>query len=214
MTGHVTSDRSGTEIGTEPSPGSEHGDRTYAAGISHESETWQSSENPQHPLAEAAHETAQTAGQLVQRASETGFQQADQRREQAADAVHRLAQSIRRVSVDLGEQQPAIAHVVDTAADQADRFAGYLRRTDAREMVDNVQNAARRQPLLFVGGAFLAGLAASRLLKAASGEQRGDPRHPRLAGNGHPAGGWNPNGPGSSFSRRAGSIVSDPMVGG
>jgi hypothetical protein len=213
MTGNVTPDRRAEEIGREPSPGSEQGDRTYAADVSQRSAPSDPSEDPQHPLAEAAQETAQTAGQLARRASETGLQQVDQRREQAAGAIEGLAHSIRRVSVDIGEQQPVIANVVDTAAEQAERFAGYLRRTDARQMLDNVQGYARRQPLLFVGGAFLAGLAASRLLKAASGDQAATSRSPRLAGNGHSRTRWASD-ESSAIAGRSGSTVSDPLIGG
>ena len=192
MTGDFTSDRS-----------------TAAANPD---DIYRDPEEPEHPLVEAAHETAQTAGQLAHRASETGFQQVDQRREQAADAVDRIAQSIRRVSVDIGEQQPAIGNVADTAAEQAERLAGYLRRTDARQMLDNVQGYARRQPLLFVGGAFLAGLAASRLMKAAGGDQGSGSRSSRLAGNGHSAARWSAADQSSAIA--SGPTTSDPLIGG
>ena len=67
-------------------------------------------------------------------------------------------------------QQPAIANVADTVAEQTERFANYLRETDAREMLRNVEDAARKQPLLFLGGAFVIGLATARFLKAAGGQ--------------------------------------------
>jgi hypothetical protein len=199
MTGDFTSDRSTAAA----NPDEIYRDPASAGATSPGSE---------HPLVEAAHETAQTAGQLAHRASETGFQQVDQRREQAADAVDRIAQSIRRVSVDIGEQQPAIGNVVDTAAGQAERLAGYLRRTDARQMLDNVQGYARRQPLLFVGGAFLAGLAASRLMKAAGGDQGSGSRSPRLAGNGHSLARWSAADQSSAIASRP--TTSDPLIGG
>jgi len=43
-----------------------------------------------------------------------------------------------------------------------------VRDTDARQIISNVEDTARRQPLIFIGGAFLLGLAASRLIKAGS----------------------------------------------
>ena len=208
MTGDFTSDR-GTAAAN---PDDTYRDAARPGGTSPGSESSVATEEPQHPLVEAAHETAQTAGQLAHRASETGFQQVDQRREQAADAVDRLAQGIRKVSVDISEQQPAIGNVVDTAAEQADRLAGYLRRTDARQMLDNVQSYARRQPLLFVGGAFLAGLAASRLMKAASGDPGSGSRSTRLAGNGHSAARWSGADRSSAIAGR--STTPDPLVGG
>jgi hypothetical protein len=98
-----------------------------------------------------------------------GLQRADQAREIAADGLGQLATTVRRVSGDLETQQPMIAGVATTAAEQTERLAGFLRETDAREIVETVQDVARRQPLLFVGGAFVLGLAASRFIKAAAG---------------------------------------------
>jgi hypothetical protein len=209
MTGDFRSDRAAAAIDSDDT----YDDPARPGGTSQDNEHWETTATPQHPLAEAAHDTAQTAGQLAHRASETGFQQVDQRREQAADAVDRVAKSIRKVSVEIGAQQPAIGNVADTAADQAERLAGYLRHTDARQMLDNVQSYARRQPLLFVGGAFLAGLAASRLMKAAGGDQAPTSRSPRLAGNGHSAGRWTGD-ENSAIAGRSGAPVSDPQIGG
>ena len=125
--------------------------------------------SPAHPLAEAGHEAGDTAARVGDRATGIGFAQADRIREQAADGLQQLATSVRRSSGDLESEQPAIANAVDTAADQAERIAAYLRQTDARELVGTIQDVARRQPLLFVGGAFLLGVAASRFVKAAGG---------------------------------------------
>lgn len=123
----------------------------------------------QHPLADAGQEITQDAGTLAQRATDLGLQQADRGREQAAQGLEQLSDSIRRVSQEMETEQPAIANVAGTAAEQAERIAEYLRTTDVREMIGTVEDVARRQPLLFVGGAFLLGVAASRFIKAAGG---------------------------------------------
>ena len=122
-----------------------------------------------HPLAEAGEEATQRAGHLAERAADLGIQQADRGRETAAEGLTSVAQTIRRVSTDMQESQPQIANVALTAADQADQFAQYLRRTDARQMISSVEDVARRQPLIFIGGAFVLGMAASRFIKAAGG---------------------------------------------
>ena len=121
------------------------------------------------PLAEAGQHVGESVGHLAERATGIGFTQADRGRTAAADGVSKVADTIRRVSLDMQVEQPAIASAAETAADQADRIADYLRTTDAREIVGTVESAARRQPLLFLGGAFVLGVAASRLFKAASG---------------------------------------------
>jgi phosphohistidine phosphatase SixA len=123
----------------------------------------------EQPLAEAGRQTVETAGQLVERATNSGLQQADRGREQTAEGLHQLASEIRTISTDMESQQPAIATVAEVAAEQTERIATYLRDTDARQLISNVEDVARRQPLLFVGGAFVLGLVAARFLKAAGG---------------------------------------------
>jgi hypothetical protein len=122
-----------------------------------------------HPLAETGREVAETTGHLAERATNLGIKQADRGREQAADGIEQVADSIRRVSLDMEGEQPTIADAAQTAAEQAERIARYLRETDARELITNVEDMARRQPLVFLGGAFVAGFVAARFIKAAGG---------------------------------------------
>jgi hypothetical protein len=121
------------------------------------------------PLAEAGQQATESAGHLAERATDIGIQQADRGREMAAEGIDKVARTVRRVSTDMQADQPQIANVALTAADQAEKVAQYLRQTDARQMISNVEDVARRQPLLFLGGAFLLGVVASRFIKAAGG---------------------------------------------
>jgi hypothetical protein len=122
-----------------------------------------------HPIAEAGKEAGESVSQLAERATDVGIKQADRGREQAASRIEEVAQTIRRVSTDMQGEQPQVANVATTAAEQAERVAQYLRQTDTRQMIGRAEDAARRQPLLFLGGAFLLGVAASRFFKAAGG---------------------------------------------
>jgi hypothetical protein len=130
-----------------------------------------------HPLADAGHEAGETAGHLAERAADVGLQQADRAREQTASGLNQLADSVRRVSTDMESEQPGIANLATTAAEQTERMASFLRDTDARQLIHSVEDVARRQPLLFVGGAFLLGVAASRFIKAAGGGSQGRDQH-------------------------------------
>jgi hypothetical protein len=123
------------------------------------------------PLAEAGQQATESIGHLASRAADVGLKQADRGRQQAASGIEHVAESIRRLTTDIEVDQPAIANAADTAADQAERFASYLREHDAREILGNVESFARRQPLLFLGGAFLLGTAVSRFVKAAAGDR-------------------------------------------
>lgn len=126
---------------------------------------------PEHPLVEAGQHVTESAGHLAERAAGIGLQQADRGREIAAEGIDKVASTVRRVSTDMQADQPQIANAALTAADQAEKVAQYLRQTDARQMIANVEDVARRQPLIFLGGAFLLGVAASRFIKAAGGGQ-------------------------------------------
>jgi hypothetical protein len=143
---------------------------------------------PSHPLAEAGQEAVDSAGQLASRAADIGLQQADRGRELAASGLQSAAASIRRVSLDMEVDQPAIANVAETAAAQAERVATYLRETDARQIISNVEQVARRQPILFLGGAFVLGVVASRFIKAAGGERRDSEYGTYAVGRGYGAG--------------------------
>lgn len=152
-----------------------------------------------HPLAETGREAGQRAGHLLERGTEIGLKQADRGLNAAASGAATMADSIRRVSLDMETDQPQLADFASTAADQAEALATYLRQTDMRQMIGNVENFARRQPLLFVGGAFLLGMATSRFIKAAGGdENRG-----QAQGSGSPSG----NGYGSAGYRTGASRV-------
>lgn len=159
------------------------------------------------PLAEAGREVGESAAHLVERATDVGFQRADAGKTWVAEGIEEIAGSIRRVSTDMETEQPAIASAALTAADQAENVARYLRDTDARQIIRMVEDVARRQPILFLGGAFLAGLAASRFLKAAGGgeDDRAAAWGESRQGNGYTAGyrstgtaSYRPTGPGGT----------------
>lgn len=121
------------------------------------------------PIAEAGRRTGETASHIAERAANTGIQQVDRGREQAAESLSQLATTMRRASDDVGQETPLVQNVTQTIAEQTERAATYLRDTDAREIIHSVEDIARRQPLVFLGGAFLLGLVGARVLKMAAG---------------------------------------------
>jgi hypothetical protein len=158
------------------------------------------SANESHPLAETGREAGHRASQLVERGAQIGFTQADRGLDQAATGVESVADSIRRVSADMATEQPQVAEFALTAADQAQALAGYLRENDVRQIIGNVEDFARRQPLLFLGGAFLLGMAASRFIKAAGGQGDNPGYQSGYSSTSYRTGGsddWSATGPGA-----------------
>jgi len=97
-------------------------------------------------------------------------QQLDTERDRAASSLGSVAQALRQTSDQIRDQNENAAlpvhQYVASAADQIERFSGYLRSTDVRKIVGDVEQFAKRQPGLFLGGAFVLGLLGARFLKS------------------------------------------------
>jgi hypothetical protein len=92
----------------------------------------------------------------------------DAQKDRAADGLNRVAQALRQAGQQLREQdQAGAAHeYLDSATNQVERVVDYVRSTDVRQMVGQVEQFARRQPALFFGGAFVLGLLGARFLRS------------------------------------------------
>ena len=113
---------------------------------------------------EVAHDARQKAGEQVRTGLDLG-------KTRAAEALHGVANSLHQ---SCETNQDGATRYIRQAGDQVMRAADYLERTDAREMVRHTEAFARRQPLLFLGGAMALGLAAARFLRSSQrdNEQR------------------------------------------
>jgi hypothetical protein len=101
------------------------------------------------------------------------YRSIDDQKARASDTLGSLAGAVRGMTQPLREGgQPQIADYVNKAADGIERWASQLRQQDLEDAVRAVQQFARRQPAMFLGLAFGAGLVAARFLKS-SGSQSG-----------------------------------------
>jgi hypothetical protein len=119
---------------------------------------------------DVADQATQKTGELAEKARATGERQLTSRKDQAARSANDLADALRQVSDQLeeGGQQRGTAQLVSTGAEQIDKIANYLRTTDVNQMIGGLEDFARRQPAIFLGGAFTLGLIGARFLKAGS----------------------------------------------
>ena len=86
---------------------------------------------------------------------------------QFAEQFGTIAEALRRTTEHLrSEDQERFAGITDTVARQVDQVANYLRNKDAGAMKADLENLARRQPALVLGGALLLGLMGARFLKS------------------------------------------------
>jgi hypothetical protein len=117
---------------------------------------------------QAQDKAREAAGQARGRVS----QEVDRRSTQAGDQVRSGAGDARSVADELRRQgKDAPARYVEQAADRAERLGGYLQESDGDRILRDVEDFARRNPWAVAAGGLLLGFAASRMLKASSGER-------------------------------------------
>jgi hypothetical protein len=112
---------------------------------------------------------------IKQTLRDTTYRQLDDQKARASDTLGSLAGAVRGMTEPLRDRgQSAVADYVNKAADGMERFASTLRHKDIEDATRAVQQFARRQPALFLGAAFTAGMLAARFLKSSGDEQRRD----------------------------------------
>jgi len=111
----------------------------------------------------------QTLSDVAGRAGEEVTTRLESGKGRAAEGIGSLAQALRQTSQQLRDQnQTGVTQYLDMAADQVEQFSGYLQTRDVHQIVDQVENIARRQPALFLGAAFALGVLGARFLKSSS----------------------------------------------
>lgn len=128
---------------------------------------------------------------LTEAASEKAEDVADQSRKAGAAQVEGLAGAVRHVADDLEATLPGVARHVRAAADSVDGIAESLRGRNVGELLGEVTDFARRQPVAFFGAAVLAGFAVSRFAKSSAVAESNAPVNKGAAFAGQ-APGWAP----------------------
>jgi hypothetical protein len=92
-----------------------------------------------------------------------------EQKQSAAGQVEGLARALRKTAEQLDAQdQSPVARYVERAAERLDQLGGTLRDRDIESLAMQVQDFARRQPGVFLGGAVAAGFLVARFLKSSS----------------------------------------------
>ena len=99
-------------------------------------------------------------------------EQVDQRSTQAGQQVGTVADDVRTVAGELRNQgKDTPARYAEQAAERVQSVGQWLERSDGDRILRDVENFARKNPWAVAAGGLVAGLAASRFLKASSGER-------------------------------------------
>jgi hypothetical protein len=95
--------------------------------------------------------------------------QLDRRSTDAGVQARSVAEALRRSGNDLRtEGKSSVAGFTDQAAQRIEQVASYLESKRGDEMLRDVESFARRRPWMLAGLGVLAGIAASRFVKASS----------------------------------------------
>lgn len=110
------------------------------------------------------------AKETIGQVADTAKQQADSQRERLAGGLNQFAESLRQTGQTMQERdQPLVGDYAHKAASQVERAAGYMSEHTVDQIIGDVQDFARREPALVLGGAFALGFLAARFLKAGGG---------------------------------------------
>ena len=122
----------------------------------------QTADDVKRQLKDKAHEVAEQA----QSAVESGKARFAERAHGVAEALHHASDGLR------AEDQEEVARYTQNVAEKIEQLSGFLRDRDLASLAGDVKRFAQRQPALFLGGAFTAGLVAARFIKSSASEAK------------------------------------------
>lgn len=125
-------------------------------------------------------EASGVAGAVQERAA--GF--AEEQKHAGAEQAEGLARAVRRAAEELQGSSPQLAHYVREAAESTGQLAQALRNRSVGDLVNGVEDFARRQPVAFFGATVLAGFALARFVKSSAENAQGTSGGYAAAGGG------------------------------
>jgi hypothetical protein len=128
-------------------------------------------------LSEAGERMKEKAKEAGDKVKEQGRTFLNAQKDRVGSEIGTYSAAARRAAERLeNESDTNLSSYVSSAADQLDRLATCVQERDLGELIDDVEEMARRRPEVFYGGMFVAGLVAARFLKA-SKEKRARERY-------------------------------------
>jgi hypothetical protein len=113
-------------------------------------------------------EAQQVASDLADKATRTAERQFAGGKERAVQIIGQLAEALRHSGQTLSSSAdlPMANDYLGRAASQIEGLSGYLKKKSLTDVVGDVERYARREPVLFTGGALLLGLLGGRFLRS------------------------------------------------
>ncbi|ABC23060.1 hypothetical protein Rru_A2260 [Rhodospirillum rubrum ATCC 11170] len=119
-------------------------------------------------------------GGLIDEAKTMAIGLAEREKRRLADNIALRARAIRQAAQPFRVTDPVLAEGIESVAETLDATADHIGLEDMDDLVEEVSDVVRRQPVLVIGAAALLGLAAGRFLRAAFDDPE-TPRRPAKA---------------------------------
>lgn len=113
----------------------------------------------------------EVAGHVADQAKDLALSQVKDQQKKSAGDLGNVAHALRETSRQLDGN--LASPYVDKAADQVERIGDFLKTANLRDITDGVESFARREPALFLGGAFALGILGARFLKSSGHRDAG-----------------------------------------
>jgi hypothetical protein len=133
-----------------------------------------------HEISNKTHEVADQVKQAALERVQSVRDRTQSAKQQAAERVRKLGSTVRKVGEHLRvEDQRYVAQKASDASQQLDKLADYLSSAQIGTMLRDTGELARANQAVFLGSAFVVGLAAGRFLKTGSSTATPDTSSPR-----------------------------------
>ncbi len=94
---------------------------------------------------------------------------ANSRKEQASESLEGLARALRNTEQQFHqENKPGLAHYTEKAAGKVENLSQYLKNTDVEDLLRSAESLAKRQPVMVIAGAFIAGIFLARMIRSSA----------------------------------------------
>lgn len=158
-------DRTNPKVGS----GQRAGDPPVTGASSQSTSGMRAGSSGQSKASQMADDAKQQAKSLASQAAEQGKSALNQQKDSAAQRVDNVGGAFRHAADELQEKgQSQTGYYVGMVADQLESLGQQLRNKDANSLIRDAENLSRRSPMLFFGGALLAGFALSRFMKSSA----------------------------------------------
>jgi hypothetical protein len=127
-------------------------------------------------ISSAASAAKDQVAEAIEPMKDKAMEMAEEGRKSGATEVGRVAKAVHAVADEIGKEIPQAAGYVHSAAKGLEEASAAIQNRNVGEIVEFVEDFARRNPAAFFGTSVLAGFVFSRFLKSSAERQARTPR--------------------------------------